>query len=165
MAAVWRDRLTEPEVLQRFAVHHQTGEANPQALLEKMHAADKFNKGFANVEFTASALVDLAFHALEPEQASNVDPMAFQADILAGLNMPDAIVMRYATPHFGHAFSGDGYLAGYYSYMWSGVLDADTFKRGSPGCARRWTSPGGITSEFPGCGPNWTSRSPDWVAR
>lgn len=120
--------LTVPEVLQRFAVHHQTGEAIPQALLDKMRAADKFNKGFANVEFTSSALVDMAFHALDPEQAANIDPMAFQADVLAELQMPEAIVMRHATPHFSHVFSGDGYSAGYYSYMWSGVLDADAFR-------------------------------------
>ena len=120
--------LTVPEVLQRFAVHHHTGEAIPQPLLEKMRAAEKFNKGFANVEFTSSALVDMAFHSLDPQQAANIDPMAFQANVLAELNMPAAIVMRHATPHFGHVFSGDGYSAGYYSYMWSGVLDADAFE-------------------------------------
>ena len=59
---------------------------------------------------------------------NNIDAMAFQAEILAGLDMPDAIVMRHATPHFAHVFSGDGYSAGYYSYMWSGVLDADAFQ-------------------------------------
>ena len=120
--------LTEPEVLQRFAVHNQTGEAIPQALLDKMRAAEKFNKGFANVEFISSAIVDMAFHSLDPEQAANIDPMAFQADVLAELNMPEAIVMRHATPHFTHVFAGDGYSAGYYSYMWSGVLDADAFQ-------------------------------------
>lgn len=120
--------LTVPEVLQRFAIHHQTGEAIPQSLLEKMRAAAKFNKGFANVEFTSSALVDMAFHALTPDEAADIDPMAFQAEVLDGLDMPGAIVMRHATPHFAHVFSGDGYSAGYYSYMWSGVLDADAFK-------------------------------------
>lgn len=120
--------LTVPEVLQRFAVHHKTGEAIPQSLLDKMRAAEKFNKGFANVEFTSSALVDMAFHALNPEQAANIDPMVFQADVLAAIDMPETIVMRHATPHFGHVFSGDGYSAGYYSYMWSGVLDADAFQ-------------------------------------
>jgi peptidyl-dipeptidase Dcp len=120
--------LTVPEVIQRFAVHHLTHEAIPQGLLDKMRAAAKFNKGFANVEYTSSALVDMAFHALDPEQAAKIDPMAFQAEVLAGLDMPDAIVMRHATPHFGHVFSGDGYSAGYYSYMWSGVLDADAFQ-------------------------------------
>jgi peptidyl-dipeptidase Dcp len=120
--------LTVPEVLQRFAVHHDTGEAIPQALLDKMRAAEKFNKGFANVEFTSSALVDMAFHALDPEAAANIDPLAFQAEILAELDMPEEIVMRHATLHFSHVFSGDGYSAGYYSYMWSGVLDADAFQ-------------------------------------
>jgi len=120
--------LTVPEVLQKFAIHHETGEAIPQHLLDKMRAAEKFNKGFANVEFTASALVDMAFHELGPEQAANVDPVAFQTEVLAGLDMPEAIVMRHATPHFAHVFAGDGYSAGYYSYMWSGVLDADAFQ-------------------------------------
>jgi peptidyl-dipeptidase Dcp len=120
--------LTVPEVLQRFAMHHQTGEAIPQALLEKMRAAAKFNKGFTNVEFTSSALVDMAFHALDSEQAANIDPIKFQAEVLASLDMPKEIKMRHATPHFGHVFAGDGYSAGYYSYMWSGVLDADAFQ-------------------------------------
>jgi peptidyl-dipeptidase Dcp len=120
--------LTTPEVLQRFAVHHETGAAIPHALLDKLRAAEKFNKGFANVEFTSSALVDMEFHALTPEEAENIDPMVFQAGVLARLKMPDAIVMRHAAPHFAHVFAGDGYSAGYYSYMWSGVLDADAFK-------------------------------------
>ncbi len=120
--------LTVPEVLQRFALHHETGEAIPEALLQKMKAARTFNKGFSNVEFTASALVDMAFHALTPEEAADVDPMAFQASVLADIGMPEEIVMRHATPHFAHVFSGDGYSAGYYSYMWSGVLDADAFQ-------------------------------------
>ena len=119
--------LAVPEVLGRFAVHHRSGEAIPAGLLEKMRAAEKFNKGFSNVEFISSALVDMAFHALDPEQARAVDPMKFQADVLADLGMPPSIVMRHATPHFAHVFSGDGYSAGYYSYMWSGVLDADAF--------------------------------------
>ena len=120
--------LTVPEVLQRFAVHHQTGEAIPEALFDKMRAAEKFNKGFANVEFTSSALVDMAFHTLDAEAAANIDPLAFQAEVLAGLDMPAEIVMRHATLHFSHVFAGDGYSAGYYSYMWSGVLDSDAFK-------------------------------------
>ena len=119
--------LTVPEVLNRFAVHHRTGETIPRALLEKMHAAAKFNKGFANVEYTSSALVDMAFHSISSETSEKVDPMAFQTKVLAGLNMPDTIVMRHATPHFGHVFSGGSYAAGYYSYMWSGLLDADAF--------------------------------------
>ena len=120
--------LTVPDILKGFAVHHETGAPLPQDLLDRMRAAEKFNKGFANVEFTSSALVDMAFHALTPDAAAHIDPMTLQADELARIGMPSAIVMRHATPHFGHVFSGDGYSAGYYSYMWSGVLDADAFR-------------------------------------
>lgn len=120
--------LTVPEVLQRYAVHHETGTPMPQMLLDKLGAAEKHNKGFANVEFTASALVDMAFHELSPQAAEQVDPMAFQQKVLSDLGMPSEIVMRHATPHFAHVFAGDGYSAGYYSYMWSGVLDADAFR-------------------------------------
>ena len=120
--------LTVPEVLQEYAVHHETGEPIPEALLAKLQAAGKFNKGFANVEFTSSALVDMAFHALNPEEAADVDPVAFEADVLADIGMPSEIVMRHSTLHFAHVFSGDGYSAGYYSYMWSGVLDSDAYR-------------------------------------
>jgi peptidyl-dipeptidase Dcp len=120
--------LTVPSVLQRFARHYETGEPIPQDMLDRMKAAEKFNKGFANVEFTASALVDMAFHALTPEKSATIDPMALQGAELKHIGMPAEIVMRHATPHFGHVFSGDGYSAGYYSYMWSGVLDADAFR-------------------------------------
>ena len=120
--------LTVPSILQEFAVHHDTGEPIPDALLEKLRAAGKFNKGFSNVEFTSSALVDMAFHALTPEDAAEIDPQAFEANVLAEIGMPSEIVMRHATLHFGHVFSGDGYSAGYYSYMWSGVLDSDAFR-------------------------------------
>ena len=115
--------LTVPEILTRYAVHYQTGEAMPQALLEKVLAARTFNSGFATVEFTSSALVDMAFHTQGPVE----DPMAVQAEVLARIGLPQSIVMRHATPHFQHVFSGDGYSAGYYSYMWSEVLDADAF--------------------------------------
>jgi peptidyl-dipeptidase Dcp len=120
--------LTVPSILREFAVHHDTGEPIPDALLEKLRAAGKFNKGFSNVEFTSSALVDMAFHALTPEDAAEIDPQAFEANVLAEIGMPSEIVMRHATLHFGHVFSGDGYSAGYYSYMWSGVLDSDAFR-------------------------------------
>ena len=116
--------LTVPEILRRHAVHYRTGEPMPQALLDRMLAARTFNAGFATVEFTASALVDMAFHARAEAPA---DPLAFETETLAGLGMPDEIAMRHATPHFLHVFSGDGYSAGYYSYMWSEVLDADAF--------------------------------------
>jgi peptidyl-dipeptidase Dcp len=112
-----------PEVLAQHARHWQTGEAMPKALLDKLLAAATYDQGFATVEFVASALVDLAFHAA----AAPADPMAMQAEVLARIGMPKAIRMRHATPHFAHVFSGDGYSAGYYSYMWSEVMDADAF--------------------------------------
>ncbi len=115
--------LTVPEILTRYAVHYQTGEAMPQALFDKVLAARTFNSGFATVEFTSSALVDMAFHTRGPVE----DPMAVQGEVLQKIGLPKSIVMRHATPHFQHVFSGDGYSAGYYSYMWSEVLDADAF--------------------------------------
>lgn len=115
--------LTVPEILTRYAVHYRTGEAMPQALLDKVLAARTFNSGFATVEFTSSALVDMAFHT----RGAVEDPMAVQAEVLETIGLPKSIVMRHATPHFQHVFSGDGYSAGYYSYMWSEVLDADAF--------------------------------------
>lgn len=115
--------LEVPEVLARHARHHATGEAMPKELLERLLAASTYDQGFATVEYVASALVDLAFH----EGAPPVDPVAAEAAVLAGMGMPKAIRMRHATPHFAHVFSGDGYSAGYYSYMWSEVMDADAF--------------------------------------
>ncbi|GAA4172139.1 M3 family metallopeptidase [Shinella granuli] len=115
--------LTVPEILTRYAVHYQTGEAMPAALLDKVLAAHTFNSGFATVEFTSSALVDMAFHT----RGAVEDPMAVQQEVLETIGLPASIVMRHATPHFQHVFSGDGYSAGYYSYMWSEVLDADAF--------------------------------------
>lgn len=120
--------LTVPEILKKYAVHHETGEPIPEELLTKLLDAETFDSGFDNVEYTASALVDMAFHTLSIDQANEVDPMKLQSEILAELDMPPEIVMRHATPHFAHVFSGDGYSAGYYSYLWSGVLDADAFK-------------------------------------
>ena len=119
--------LEEPQVLTRFARHYQTGEPLPKALLEKLLAARNFNQGFATVEFLASAFVDMDFHALEDGSRSTIDPAALQAASLARIGMPDEIAMRHASPHFGHVFSGEGYSAGYYSYLWSEVLDADGF--------------------------------------
>ena len=117
--------LEEKDVLTRFARHYQTGEPLPPALLEKLLAARNFGQGFATVEFLASAFVDMDFHALE--EGGAIDPAALQAASLARIGMPDEIAMRHASPHFSHVFSGEGYSAGYYSYMWSEVLDADGF--------------------------------------
>ncbi|MBY6068740.1 M3 family metallopeptidase [Leisingera aquaemixtae] len=115
--------LEVPEVLQEFATHAETGEPMPQEMLEKVLGAANFDMGFQTVEYVASALVDLAFH----DGAAPSDPMARQAEVLEEIGMPRAIVMRHATPHFAHVFAGDGYSSGYYSYMWSEVMDADAF--------------------------------------
>ncbi len=117
--------LQEPAVLEKFAVHAKTGEAMPKSLVEKMRAARNFNKGFDTVEFLSSALVDMDFHNLA--KADDLDVEAFQKKSLDAIGMPKEIVMRHASPHFQHIFSGDGYSAGYYSYLWSEVLDADGF--------------------------------------
>ncbi|MBB3967145.1 M3 family metallopeptidase [Rhizobium metallidurans] len=114
--------LTVPEILKQYAVHFETGKPMPQDLLDKVLAARSFNAGFNTVEFTSSALVDMAFHTRD----AVADPMAVQAEVLKELGMPKSMVMRHASPHFQHIFSG-GYSAGYYSYMWSEVLDADAF--------------------------------------
>jgi peptidyl-dipeptidase Dcp len=116
--------LTVPAVLEKHALHVKTGKPMPKALLDKMLAARTFGAGFATVEFTASALIDMAYHA-RPDAPEA--PLRFEAETLEKLDMPDTIAMRHRTPHFGHVFSGDGYSAGYYSYMWSEVLDADAF--------------------------------------
>ncbi|MEM8569316.1 MAG: M3 family metallopeptidase [Pseudomonadota bacterium] len=115
--------LETPDVLKTHARHAETGEPMPQDLLDRLIAARNFDQGFATVEYVASALVDLEFHSAK----APADPMARQAEILDDIAMPPAIVMRHATPHFQHVFSGDGYSSGYYSYMWSEVMDADAF--------------------------------------
>ncbi|SHL54626.1 peptidyl-dipeptidase Dcp Metallo peptidase. MEROPS family M03A [Roseovarius marisflavi] len=115
--------LEVPEVLEQYATHVETGAAMPRDLLDKMLKAANFDMGFQTVEYVASALVDLAFHEGVPPE----DLMARQAEVLAEIGMPQAITMRHASPHFAHVFSGDGYSSGYYSYMWSEVMDADAF--------------------------------------
>jgi peptidyl-dipeptidase Dcp len=118
----WQER---PEVLQRFARHYQTGEPLPEDLLKRFLAARKFNQGFATVEFVSSALLDLEFHT-QPAAASR-DVRAFERAELEKIGMPAEIVLRHRPTQFGHIFSGDHYAAGYYSYMWSEVMDADAF--------------------------------------
>jgi len=118
----WFER---PEILNRFAVHYQTGEPMPEALLQRVIASRNFNQGFATVEYVASAIVDLDMHLLP--SADNFDVKGFEQESLAKIGMPQEIAMRHRPPHFSHVFSGDGYAAGYYSYLWSEVLDADAF--------------------------------------
>ncbi|MDP5305819.1 M3 family metallopeptidase [Paracoccus spongiarum] len=115
--------LEQPAVLDAHARHHATGAPLPADLRDRLLAAGRADAGFATIEYLESALVDLAFHRGAPPE----DPMARQAELLAGLGAPAAIPMRHATPHFAHVFSGDGYASGYYSYMWSEVMDADAF--------------------------------------
>ena len=118
----WKE---QPEILRRFALHYKTGEPMPEALLSKLVTARQFNQGWATVEYTASALVDLRLH-LDPSPG-DVDVVAFERQELARIGMPDAIAMRHRSPHFQHIFS-HGYSAAYYSYLWSEVLDADGFE-------------------------------------
>ena len=115
--------LEVPEVLGKFATHAKTGDAMPKTLLDKLLAASTHDTGFQTVEFLSSAIVDLDFH----DGAAPADPMKAQAETLDRIGMPSAIRMRHATPHFAHVFAGDGYSSGYYSYMWSEMMDADAF--------------------------------------
>jgi peptidyl-dipeptidase Dcp len=117
--------LSTPEVLSRFAVHYQTGQPIPPALVAKIKNASTFNQGFATVEYLASALVDMKLH-LAGEHAIDVDE--FERTILDSLGMPPEVVMRHRTPQFAHIFSSDAYSAGYYSYLWAEVLDHDAFE-------------------------------------
>lgn len=117
--------LERPEILSKFAVHAETGKPMPEALLGKLFDARTFNQGFATVEYTSSALVDMDLHLLP--SGKDVDVTGFERGVLERIDMPSAIVARHRTPHFQHIFAGDGYAAGYYSYLWSEVLDADAF--------------------------------------
>lgn len=103
-------------------MHHETGEPIPATLVEKIKKASTFNQGFETTEFLASALMDMKYHTTDPE---NIDPKTFEKETLAELNMPEEIVMRHRSPHFGHVFSGEGYATGYYGYLWADVLTSD----------------------------------------
>jgi peptidyl-dipeptidase Dcp len=116
--------VSTPEVLQKFALHYQTGQPIPQRLVERIERASKFNEGFATTEYLSSAIVDMRMHLAG---STPIDPDKFERETLAELGMPREIVMRHRTPQFLHVFAGDGYSAGYYSYLWSDVLTADAF--------------------------------------
>ncbi|MDP4594194.1 MAG: M3 family metallopeptidase [Beijerinckiaceae bacterium] len=122
--------LLTPEVLRTFARHYETGDLIPEELVEKVQAMRSFNQGFMSVEYCASTLVDMDLHEMSREDIGapeDFDARAFERTSLERIGMPGEITMRHRTPHFSHIFSGDGYAAGYYSYLWSEVLDADAF--------------------------------------
>lgn len=114
--------LLTDEVIDTYLLHHETGQPIPDALVVKIKKAATFNQGFATTEYLASALMDMKYHMIDP---AGLDPDAFEREALADLNMPDEIVMRHRSPHFGHIFSGESYSAGYYGYMWADVLTSD----------------------------------------
>lgn len=116
--------LSTPEVLQKFALHYETGKPIPQNLVDRIAKASTFNEGFETVEYLSSALIDMKLHLAG---STKIDADKFERETLAELGMPREIVMRHRTPQFGHVFSSDGYSAGYYSYLWSDVLTADAF--------------------------------------
>jgi len=116
--------LSTPQVLQKFALHYQTGKPIPQELVDKINRTKTFNQGFATVEYLAAAILDMKLHLLGDQK---IDARAFEKAALAEIGMPKEIVLRHRLPHFLHVFSSDSYSAGYYSYLWSDVLTADAF--------------------------------------
>jgi peptidyl-dipeptidase Dcp len=116
--------LSTPEVLQKFAVHYQTGKPIPQSLVDKINRSKTFNQGFATVEYLAAAILDMKLHLAGDKK---IDAGTFEKEALAELGMPHEIVLRHRLPQFLHVFSSDGYSAGYYSYLWADVITADSF--------------------------------------
>jgi peptidyl-dipeptidase Dcp len=116
--------LLTPYVLNNYAKHYKTGEPIPAALVDKIKASDTFNQGFATVEYLSSAIVDMKLHH---RTASVTDSKSFEREALAEIGMPKEMVMRHRLPQFNHLFSSDAYSAGYYSYLWSETMDADTW--------------------------------------
>ncbi|HKL35181.1 MAG TPA: M3 family metallopeptidase, partial [Salegentibacter sp.] len=114
--------LSTDEVINRYLKHHETGEVIPDELVAKIKKAATFNQGFATTEFLASALMDMKYHTTDPDK---IEPRKFEKETLDELGMPDEIVMRHRSPHFGHVFSGEGYATGYYGYLWADVLTSD----------------------------------------
>ena len=115
--------LTVPDILKKHATHYKTGEAIPAELVEKLIKSQTFNNGYETLGYCASSFVDIAFHTADEVE----DPLKFQEELLEKLEMPHAVSMYHRAPHFLHVFSSEGYAAGYYSYMWSEVLDSDAF--------------------------------------
>ncbi|MCK5705640.1 MAG: M3 family peptidase, partial [Cyclobacteriaceae bacterium] len=115
--------LSTDEVINRYLVHHETGEVIPAKLVEKIKKAATFNQGYETTEYLSSALVDMKFHTID--DLRNMDVDTFEKEALAEINMPEEIAMRHRSPQFGHIFSGEGYAAAYYGYIWADVLTAD----------------------------------------
>ena len=118
---------SEPEMLELYATHFQTGEVIPEALVERLLAAANHNKGFSTTEYIAASLLDLRWHMLSSEEASKItDASEFEEQVLNGYGLIDEIEPRYRSQYFRHTFAG-GYSAGYYAYLWSEILDSDGF--------------------------------------
>jgi peptidyl-dipeptidase Dcp len=115
--------LSTDQVINNYLIHHETGEVIPAGLVEKIKKAGTFNQGYETTEYLSSALVDMMYHTLD--DPSDVDVAQFEKDALAKLNMPEEMVMRHRSPHFSHIFSGEGYAAAYYGYIWADVLTSD----------------------------------------
>jgi len=123
---VMENWASDPMVLKMYAKHYQTGEVIPDALIQKLDKASKFGQGFATAEYLASSILDMNFHAItEPIQGTSSE---YEATVMKSIGLPTAITARHSSTHFSHIFSG-GYSAGYYSYIWSGVLDTDAFEQ------------------------------------
>jgi peptidyl-dipeptidase Dcp len=122
---VMENWAAEPEVLAMYARHYQTGEIIPDELIQKMKNASHFNQGFSTVEFMSAAILDMDWHTITENQ--DFDVMEFENKSLENMHMIPQIVVRYRSPYFAHIFAG-GYSAGYYSYAWAEVLDADAFE-------------------------------------
>lgn len=114
--------LTTDEVIDNYLVHYKTGEPIPEELVAKIKKASTFNEGFKTTEYMASAIMDLLYHTTDPAQ---IDPQTFEKEQLTKLGMPEEIVMRHRSTHFGHIFSSEGYASSYYGYMWAEVLTSD----------------------------------------
>jgi peptidyl-dipeptidase Dcp len=119
--------LSEPQVLRRHALHVHTGEPIPEALIERLMRSRRFGQGYETVRYVASALTDLAVHAL-PRAQMPADPIAFEAEVLRRRGLPPGVGVNHRFPHFQHLFNGSSYAAGYYVYLWAEVLDADAYE-------------------------------------
>lgn len=117
---------SEPEVMKHYARHIQTGEVIPDDLINKLNSSRKFNQGFTMVEYLAASLLDMAYHTAD--SIKNIDPIAFENEIMKKIHLIPEIIPRYRSTYFAHIFEGQGYSSGYYSYKWAEVIDADAYE-------------------------------------